>query len=97
MTGFSRPGVTSCLPQDARLIRDPQSDDIAEDVDELEMTNYVAIALLVIELIFASVTLTALCVKQASTTTTTRTTPGVARVANYRNSVYEGEIDAIRI
>ena len=64
VTGYSRPGITPCLPQDARLVRDTLQQDIAEDVDTLEMTNLTAIALLVVEIVIASVTLTALCVKK---------------------------------
>ena len=94
--GFSKPGITPCLPNDARLIHDPVEDEIAENVDTLELTNSIAIVLLVLELIVASVTLTALCVKTVRSNPSS-TSPRIARVANHRNTVYEAEIDPIRV
>ena len=98
VTGYSRPGITPCLPQDARLVRDTLQQDIAEDVDTLEMTNLTAIALLVVEIVIASVTLTALCVKNFKNDPRLRpSVPRVAQVTNHRRTICESEINPIQI
>ena len=83
------------MPPDARLIRDETEEQIADDVDTLEETNYLSLALLGLELILAIATLTAVCVKKI--VRRPRSTARLARLRHQRDPVFNADFEAVRI
>ena len=90
--------MTECLDVDSAMLDDEFQETVVDDVDEVEEAVFAGLALHVLEIVFAVVTLSLLAfLKKRKAAKSRVRTRRPSPLPNRRDTVYELKIDDIRI